>query len=126
MYSSWRFIIAQNNDNKINSLISDFPKIEDITDNLLKDKDSFYNHLDKEIYRQYAPYKFMYTYKYEIYEIAKNADIVNFDAEEYIDNMLHCEGNLPEDILFNNFNSLYSRLTINLDLIYDAGNFDMY
>lgn len=108
------------------SLISQFSEIEHISCNIIGDDDFFYNHLDKQIYRQYAPYGFMYSYKYEIYDVAKSVDVVDFDVDNFIDLMYHCEGNLPADSYFNEFNSLYANLSLNLDLIYAAGNFNRY
>lgn len=114
------------NYNRNDSLISQFREIEDISCNIMSDDDFFYNHLDKEIYRQYAPYGFMYSYKYEIYDVAKGVVTVDFDVDNFIDIMYHCEGNLPVDSYFNEFNSLYANLSLNLDLIYAAGNFNRY
>ena len=114
------------NYNPNDSLISQFGEIDDISCNIIDDEDFFYNHLDKEIYRQYAPYGFMYSYKYEIYDVAKSGDVVDFDVDNFIDLMYHCEGNLPADGYFNEFNSLYANLSLNLDLIYAADNFNRY
>lgn len=108
------------------SLKSRFCEVEDKLNIILHNKDFFYNELDKDIYRNHAPYGFMLQYKYEIYDVAKNENSVNFDICELIGILYHCEGNLPVDSYFNEFNSLYSILSINLDLIFSAGNFEKY
>lgn len=109
-----------------NSSMSQYLEIQDILQEIIVDNDFFYNQLDKEIYKDYAPYKFMYSYKYEIYDVAMCSDVVNFDIDAFIDTMYHCEGNLPCDIYFNEFNSLYSNLSLNMDLIFKANNFEKY
>ncbi len=108
----------------INSDILRLPEIGRISDELMSDKDFFYNVLDKEIYRQYAPYDFMYSYKYEIYDVAKTSDYVDFDVEDLIRKLTHCEGRLPFNEYFNPLCLLYSEFTIYLDLINDMGNLE--
>ena len=108
----------------INSDILRFPEIGRISDELMNDKEFFYNVLDKEIYRQYAPYDFMYSYKYEIYDVVKSSNHVDFDVEDFIRKMTHCEGRLPFNEYFNPLCLLYSELTLYLDLINDVGDFE--
>lgn len=112
----------------INSfIISDFPEIEEISKKILSDKDFFYNHLDKEIYREYEPYPFMHIYKYEIYDIAKNSlPLEKLNSNDYVDKFFDCEGKLPHERYFGEFSTLFSRLTTNVDLINEAGNFNEY
>lgn len=115
-----------NDYNHNNLLLSQFCEIEDISRNIINDKDFFYNRLDKEIYRQYAPYKFMYSYKYGIYDVVKCMDVVDFDVDSFMDKLYDCESELPIPEFFNEFKSYYSNLTSNLALINLAGNFNKY
>ena len=108
----------------INSDILRFPEVGRISDELMSDKEFFYNVLDKEIYKQYAPYDCMYSYKYEIYDVVKRLNHVDFDVEDFLRKMTHCEGRLPFNEYFNLLCLLYSELTIYLDLINDVGNFE--
>lgn len=114
------------NNSSCGNIISEFPEIEDISFDLMSDRDFFYNHLDKEIYKQYAPFEFMYTYKYEIYDAAKKSDEINFDIGGFIEKFYVCESKLPISQYFNEFKVNFSNLTSNLDLIATAGNFKKY
>lgn len=114
------------NYNQDNSLISRYPAIENLSYEIMDDKNFFYNHLDKEIYREYAPYNFMYLYKYEIYDVAKSVEVVNFDVDKYMDKLYRCEAKLPIPEYFNEFKSYYSNFTSKLGLINLAGNFNKY
>ena len=75
---------------------------------------------------QYAPYKFMYLYKYKIYNVAKASDEVDFDVEGLIDEIYVCEGNLAKEEYFFDFNTNFAKLSIYLELIRKAGNFEKY
>ena len=81
-------------------LLTDFPEINEISENILEKRDYFVNKIDRDIYLEYAPYKFMHIYKYEIYDIAKICRNVDFDVEDYIYKIYVCEGNLPNDEYF--------------------------
>ena len=104
----------------------DYPEICEISENILKKRDYFVNKIDREIYKEYAPYKFMYIYKYEIFDVAKKCEIVDFDVEEYIYKIYVCEGNLPNDEYFFDFNTNIAKLSIYLELIRKAENFEKY
>lgn len=107
-------------------ILKDYPEIEDISDNILEKRDYFVNEIDRDIYRQYAPYKFMYLYKYKIYNVAKASNQVDFDTKEFIRTITYCEGNLPIDERFFEFNNAFGRLSTDIDLIIRAGNFEKY
>lgn len=115
-----------NNYDYNDSLISQYPEIKDVSINVIEDKNFFYNHLDKEIYNMHAPYRFMYSYKYGIYDVAKSADSVNFDVDDFLAKFSGCETKLPLPEYFNEFKSNYSNLSSNLILINIAGNFKEY
>jgi hypothetical protein len=108
------------------TILKEFPEIKDITENLLEKRDYFVNEIDKDIYRQYAPYKFMFPYKYKIYNVAKNCDKVDFDVEEFVNQIYACEGNLAKEEYFYDFNTFFAKLSIYFELIRKAGNFEKY
>lgn len=107
-------------------ILKDYPEIEDISDNILEKREYFINEIDRDIYMQYAPYKFMYLYKYKIYNVAKASDEVDFDVEGLIDEIYVCEGNLAKEEYFFDFNTNFAKLSIYLELIRKAGNFEKY
>ena len=108
------------------AILKDYPEIEDISDNILEKREYFINEIDRDIYMQYAPYKFMYLYKYKIYNVAKASDEVDFDVEGLIDEIYVCEGNLAKEEYFFDFNTNFAKLSIYLELIRKAGNFEKY
>ncbi len=104
----------------------DYPEIIEISENIIKKRDYFVNQIDRDIYSQYSPYQFMYLYKYEIYDVAKQCETVDFDVEDYIYKIYVCEGNLPNDEYFFDFNTNIAKLSIYLELIRKAENFEKY
>lgn len=104
----------------------EYPEIEPLLYELMKNQNYLLNEIDKDIYKKYAPYRFMYDYKYKIYEHAENKNEVDFDIEKYIDIFTSCCGNLPINKYFNDFNTEFTRLLTYLDLIFIAGNFEKY
>lgn len=100
-----------------------YPEIEDITATILDKNDYFINQIDKDIYKEFAPYEFMYPYKYGIYNIAKASDSADFNVEEYIKKIYRCVAKLPNEEYFYEFNIQFSKLSTNFDLINDSGNF---
>ena len=123
--SSYEKKLPQINASK-RTILKDFPEIKDISDNILEKREYFVNEIDKDIYRQYAPFEFMYLYKYKIYNVAKAGDEVDFDVKNFIRTMANCEGSLPIDENFFDFNNAFGRLFTDLDLIRRAGNFEKY
>ena len=120
------FILKEGNDDfENNDLLSSYPVIKKITNNILNNKTEFYNNLIESIYMDYAPYPLMHSFKYVIYKSAdENRTSQNFDVEKYISTFYECETQLPEDEYFNDFSDIYSQLLTNLDLINDEGMFD--
>ena len=103
--------------------ISKYHEIEDIAYNILKDRTSFYSSLEKDIYKDYAPLSIMYSFKFDIYDIANNyRTIDSFNSDEYVKTVCMCEGKLPNDNYYDKFNDLFSDFITNLDLINEEHN----
>ncbi|MBQ9024964.1 MAG: hypothetical protein IJ104_01080, partial [Methanobrevibacter sp.] len=137
---SWNYILPKCNVN-LNSLIlsDEYYKMFDIENNIISgysEIESFINQilsnesfhdLDKYIYKEYAPYSFMYSFKYQIFNTANTIRSSNyFDVDKYIDIFYDCESQLPCESYFNEYNDLFSKLSTNLDLINDENNFNNY
>lgn len=85
-----------------------FPEVNEILEDLIKNKDRFYN-LDKEVYLDYAPYPFMYPYKFDIFNPYESNE--SFDAslfEKMFPIYFECESKLPEDDYFADYGDKYS------------------
>lgn len=123
--NSYEKIFPQINKSKP-KILNKYQEIEDINCQILDNKEYFLNEIDKDIYREYAPYSFMYLYKYKIYDIAKTIEKVDFDAKNLIRVLAKCEGRLPIEEYFFDFNDVYSDLFTNLELIRKVGNFEKY
>ncbi|MBR0270474.1 MAG: hypothetical protein IJQ68_00540 [Methanobrevibacter sp.] len=108
-----------------NNIISSYSEIETFTNQILSSES--FNDLDKYIYKEYAPYSFMYSFKYQIFNTANTIGSSNyFDVDNYIDIFCDCEAQLPCENYFNEYNDLFSKFSTNLDLINDENNFNRY
>jgi len=108
-----------------NNIVSSYSEIEVFTNQILS-SESFYD-LDKVIYKEYAPYSCMYSFKYEIFNKANTIRSSNyFDVDNYIDIFYDCESQLPCESYFNEFNDLFSKFSTNLDIINDENNFNNF
>ena len=107
--------------------ISKYPEIEPITKNLLRNCHKFYKNIKRDIYKDYAPFDIMYTFKFNVFDIAHNLKSAEqFDNDKFIKNMFSCEAKLPCDSFFVEYNNLFSKFITNLDYIYDEDNFCTY
>ena len=105
-------------------LINEYPSIKEISQEILKDKNDFLNRFDETIYVDYAPFSFMYTFKYKLFEQSGNGDFIySGDYDSYLDSFHVCLSNLPYDDLLNPFSILFSRLFSRLELINDENQF---
>lgn len=118
---------AHINEFKNNELLSNFPEIEKITYNLLQDREKFYTTLEKDTYKKYAPLDIMYSFKYDIYDIANNKrSSTQFDIDDYVKTIFKCESKLPCDSYYNEYCDLFSKFVTNIDFINEENNFDKY
>ncbi|KZX17178.1 hypothetical protein [Methanobrevibacter filiformis] len=98
------------------NIVLKYPEIEDIVDNLIKNKNFFYNELPIEIYKKFAPYNFQYPFKFKIFDIVdKKRNIENSD--DFINDFFQCESQLPNDSYFNEYSNIFSDFLTKLDLI---------
>lgn len=105
-------------------LINEYPSIKEISQEILKDKNDFLNRFDETIYIDYAPFPFMYTFKYKLFEQSRNGDFIySGDYDSYLDSFHVCLSNLPYNDLLNDFSVLFSRLFSRLELINDENQF---
>lgn len=107
-----------------NSLIEDYPIIKNISEDIFKDPNLFFNRFDEEIYIDYAPYSFMHPFKYILFETTRDDDLLyNLSPDKYLDVYYNCLSQLPNDNLLNPFSELFSRLFSRLELINDENQF---
>lgn len=120
-----KVILKKQQDNFKNcELIDNFSEIIKISNSIIHNQNIFPN-IIKHVYEEYAPYKVMLPFKFEIYQTANNNRFSqNFDVDKYVDTFYECESQLPSDNYFVNFSEIYSQLCINLDLINENGTFD--
>ncbi len=96
------------NPDKSFSFIFDFyPEVDEVFVDLISNKDRFYN-LDQEVYQKYAPYSFMYPYKFEIYNPLDNDSDHNGNIDTLISKFYECESKLPYDGFFDRYEEIYS------------------
>lgn len=106
-----------------NEILDIFPNLNKIANNIIKDKDSFYKNLIELVYKEYAPYKILYPFRYNIYKIADDYEsLQSLDTDNYINQFYDCESLLPEEDYFLKFSDIYSQFATNLDLINDNDN----
>ena len=107
-------------------MVSNFPEIERITHNLLQDREKFYTTLEKDTYREYAPFDIMYPFKFDVYDIANNKrSSKQFDPDKYVKAIFKCESKLPCDPYYNEYCNLFSKFSTNIDFINEENNFDI-
>ena len=112
---------------KDNTLVLNYPEIENITNNILKDQNTFYNNLEKTIYEDYAPFDIMYPFKFDIYDVANEKRSTKyFNTDSYVKNIFKCESKLPCDKYYNDYNDLFSKFATYIDLINEENNFENY
>lgn len=105
-------------------LINKYPSIKEISQRILEDKNDFLNKFDETIYVDYAPFSFMYTFKYQLFEQSRTGDFIySGDYDNYLDSFYDCLSNLPYDDLLNPFSILFSRLFSRLELLNDENQF---
>ena len=108
-------------------IVSRYPKIEDITNNILDDRNSFYTTLEKDIYKRYAPFDIMYPFKFNIYDIAANKrSIQDFSSEKFLKSLFECEARLPCDAYYAEYCDFYSEFITNIDFINEENNLGNY
>lgn len=107
-----------------NSLINEYPSIKDISAEIFKDKNSFFNKFDEDIYIDYAPFPFMHPFKYILFNTAKNEELFySSTPDEYLNVYYECLSEMPYDEIINDFSILFSRLFSRLELINDENQF---
>lgn len=110
-----------------NNIISNYPEIEPITQNILNNRDAFYAVLEKDIYKKYAPFDIMYPFKFDIYDIADNMRSTNsFNTDSYVKTLFKCESKLPCDKYYNEYSDLFSQFLTNIDFINEENNIENY
>lgn len=100
--------LAKNPEENFPLIFEFYPEVNDILEDLIKNRNRFYN-LDKEVYLDYAPYPFMYPYKFKIFNPYKSNE--TFDPsvfEKMIPIYFECESKLPEDEYFADYGEIYS------------------
>lgn len=109
---------------KGNSISNNYPEVNLILNGILN-KDIC--EIDKEIYKDYAPYKFMYPYRFKIFECAKNNETVDFpDRENLVNLFIKCESKLPFDGYFFEFSNVFSKIVKSLILLEKSPNFNEF
>ena len=110
-----------------NNLIHNYPEIKTITQNILQDRDAFYTTLEKDIYKEYAPFDIMYPFKFDIYDIAANMrSASSLNTDSYVKTLFKCEAKLPCDKYYNEYSDLFSKFLTNIDFINEENNFENY
>lgn len=112
------------NPDKTFSFIFDFyPEVKEVFVDLIHNKDRFYK-LDQEVYQDYAPYPFMYPYKFEIYNQLNNNSTNNVIADKLISKYYECESKLPFDGFFNGYEEIYSNFVGIIDKLHTKDLFE--
>ena len=112
---------------KNTEILLNYPEIEDITYNILDDKKYFYTALEKDVYKNYAPFDIMYPFKFEIFDTAFNCRVLSqINCDDYVKALFVCEAKLPSDSYYNHYCVLFSELLTNIDLINDENNLENY
>ena len=110
-----------NNDNfPLGTLADD---VDEAVDSILNN----YNikEIEKVIYREFAPYDFMYDYRYKIFELARNeTSAQNIDKKELYELMRECLVNLPSGDYFNKFSLVFTRTMSIIRLLRNKPQFD--
>ena len=107
-----------------NSLIDQYPIINDISDRIFEDSNLFFNKFDEDIYLDYAPFPFMHPFKYVLYETTRDDDLFSsLVSDDYLNVFYDCLSNLPYDNLLVDFSVLFSRLFSRLELINEEHQF---
>lgn len=101
-----------------NKTTSNFPEVEIITDSILNSEKI--SEIDKNIYKEYAPYEFMYTYRYKIFEAVKN-ETIDFDELERL--FLYCEARLPLEDYFLEFKDQFSGLSLLISILIEVPDY---
>lgn len=110
-----------------NKLIPNYPEIKTITQNILNDRDAFYTTLEKEVYKEYAPFDIMYPFKFDVYDIAdKMRSTHSFNTDLYVKTLFKCEAKLPCDKYYNEYSDLFSKFLTNIDFINEENNIENY
>lgn len=127
-YSSKTVFLNDDSLNKFsheeNNLINEYSSIKQISQKIFEDKNDFLTKFDEDIYKDYAPFSFMHTFKYDLFESARNDDFIySGEYDTYLDNAYNCLSNLPYDNKLNDFSILFSRLFSRLELINDENQF---
>ena len=110
----------------VNFLIVKVPEIRTFSSYLLKDRNHFYNHFEREIFEEHAPCRFMTHFKIEIYDVAVKENKVNFDVDEFISQLGYCLVYIPSGKDFKGFYEILYNLLMNIEWINHFNNFSKY
>lgn len=100
-----------------NNPISRIYLINDEIDEIISDESKFQK-IDEEIYKEYSPYRFMHSYKYNVFNVVeKTNDIDDIDIDKLIFHILDCEGDLPFDNKLLDFSICYSMFMTPLEVV---------
>lgn len=109
------------------NIVSTYPEIKAITENILSNRNAFYTTLERDVYRQYAPFDIMYQFKFDIYDMASNKRSINdSDSETFVKTLYECEAKLPCDSYYNEYCDLYSEFITNIDFLSEENNLKKY
>ncbi|MDR3223139.1 MAG: hypothetical protein LBT66_05345 [Methanobrevibacter sp.] len=108
-------------ENNFNIIKEYLPDLDKIITNLLEDKNYFYNQLHKDIYKKYAPFKCMYTFKFELFDTAEKCREIK-NKNWLINTFYECESQLPFDSYFNEYSDIFSIFITKLSLINEENN----
>ena len=92
-----------------NKITNKFSEIEAINYTIIYKRNYIYSNLAEDIYKDYAPCKFIYPYKYKVFNLSESEKLA-IDGEEFLKLVKHCDSLLPwddfelkYDIIFSNF-----------------------
>ena len=109
---------------KNNYLVDEYPVINGICEDIFKDSNLFSNKFDEDIYLDYAPFGFMYPFKYVLYETTRDDELFSgLVPGSYLNVFYGCLSDLPYDDLLVDFSVSFSRLYSCLELMNGENQF---
>ncbi|WP_298525480.1 hypothetical protein [uncultured Methanobrevibacter sp.] len=106
------------------NIIEEFPEIEREIHKILSNTNSFFNKFDEDIFIDYAPYPIMHPFKYILFDIAKNEELLySITPKNYLNVFYNCLSGMTNEKIDDEFLVLFSRLFSRLELIDNENKF---
>jgi len=101
-----------------NKITKEFSEVEAINYTIVDKGKYIYSNLAEDIYKDYAPCKFIYHYKYKVFNLTDKEHFES-DGNEFLKLLKHCESQLQHKDFELNYSIIFTKLVMAIDFLND-------